>query len=634
MSLIALDIETTGLNPRQDRIHGVGLVSDRGECYVPATHSRLAEILADPNQHIVGHNIRFDLKFLRHLGLEIKAQFWDTQVLAQLIDENQKLGLKPLSIKYLGDDSLSDMREMDRACNEAGVKHVGALCAVDLGLTHQPYYEVIKRYCIEDCRNTLALWRELSQELSRMDSAMKKFGLKKTIRHYYLEEAQSTERVLLDMETRGVKIDVERFNEYKTEVESEAARIRANLMETAADRIDSIEDDLYERVLASKKSDKGKAGVQRKSVKQKTAFNLDSNQQLATLIYDKFNVPDKLRSYTSSGLLSTNDEALAKLQATYEGQDLGRFLKGFAEYRRVNKIMTTYTGRGKKGMINRIEDGRIYGRYIQTSDGAGGTVTGRLSSREPNMQNIPRGSVVKEFFVPDTEDHVFIYFDYSQLELRLAAHLSQDPMLMAGYLSGIDLHQQTGDAIGMPRQVGKTVNFLTIYDGSAWRLSAEIDRPVEECKQILSSFFGMYERYAEYLKEQKTFMRRHGKVISDAGRVRRLPDVIKFKSNIWSKEYRHAIKQGYNFPIQSLGATITKRAMCDLHRAGYDLVTQVHDSVIIQVRRTDVPQAIKDIKEIAENVYPLSVPLVADIKVLTSFSEDDTLDMEGLKDVG
>ena len=282
--------------------------------------------------------------------------------------------------------------------------------------------------------------------------------------------------------------------------------------------------------------------------------------------------------------------------------------------------------------MSQIEDGRIYAEYLQAGRGKegskGGTVTGRLSSRNPNMQNLPRGSEIKRFFIPDTAEDIFVYFDYSQLELRLAAHLSQDPLLIQAYKDNLDLHEITAKAIGADRQIGKSTNFAMIYDASAYRLSAMVNKSVDECQHIINEFYKLYAGYKKYLQKQMRFMITNGLVVSEAGRTRRLPEVRELPSN--TKEWRHAIKQGYNFPIQSLGASITKRAMIELHRRKFKIVTQVHDSVVIQLPKNDVHK-LEEIQIVAETIYPLTVPLKVDIKLLTSLLESDKILIEGVK---
>lgn len=627
--VIALDIETTGLNPRQDRIHGVGIHYEDGKSYYfEPRNCIIQEILGDSSNHIVGHNIRFDLKFLISAGYKVDCQVWDTKVLAQLIDENQQLGLKALTEKYFDVGSLESKSELDREVSKRGVKHVGDLCRLALDGDERELDRLIAKYCLEDCRNTLALWKLLIADLKRIDSTMKDFGFKKSPLDYYVEEALPTEKVLMGMELRGIQIDVNSLKEFREALSISSHGQLNQMTELALHQIKGVEDGLFIQAVARRKSKEGKAKVKRSSTRYKTKFNWQSADHISALIFNEFQVSRNAVEKTASGKPSTSEYSLSTLcESLTEDAPLRKFLKIYAAWKKTLKLLNTYTG-DKKGLLSQVEEGRVYADYLQAGRGRegtkGGTVTGRLSSRSPNMQNLPRNSEIKSFFTPDKE-HIFIYFDYSQLELRLAAHLSGDPLMIDAYKTGKDLHQMTADRIGESRQVGKTVNFLMIYDGSSYRLSGELNKSPEQCQNIINGFFETYNEYARYLDRQKRFMSKHGLTVSILGRVRRLKNVT--HTHPRSKEWRHAVKQGYNFPIQSLGASITKRAMIKLASLGYKIVTQVHDSVVIQVPDDRlVGGHVNTIRRIAEGIETLSVPLKVDIKVLTSLLESDIVE--------
>jgi len=630
MNIIALDIETTGLNPRRDRIHGVGTFDGTEGNYVGIDDVALRQYLANKDNHIVGHNIRFDLKFLVQAGIAINCQVWDTKLLAQLIDENQPLGLKDLSVKYFGNSALDNKRELDRAVTSINGRSVADLCRLDLDDETEPFYHIIKKYCIEDCKNTLKLFWSLVPALKNMDAALKAKKYVASPLDYYTNEMMPLESVLLKMELDGIKLDEAALNRYSCALTSENVRLLAEMSLICAKEINNIEEALYEKVLATKHTPKGKANVQRRSTKCHTKFNWQSAEHLSSLIFGEFKIPEKLVEKTATGKPSTSESSLEVIYKAHGPQDrIKKVLEIYKAWKKNIKILNTYTGDAveKTGLLAHVDNGRIYAEYLQTGrskeDSSGGTVTGRLSSRNPNMQNLPRGSEIKKFFLPDP-GQIFVYFDYSQLELRLAAHLSNDRLLLKGYNDGIDLHQITADAIGADRQTGKSVNFAMIYDASAYRLTSMIDRSVEDCRDIIAQFYDLYKGYKAYLNQQKEFIEQHACVISEAGRLRRLP-AIEYEPT-GSKEWRHALKQGYNFPIQSLGATITKRAMIQLHNMGYRLVTQVHDSVVISIPDDhQVNSKLAEIKQVSENVYPLRVPLKVDIKLLTSLSESDIL---------
>lgn len=624
--LIALDIETTGLNPRKDRIHGIGVAKSVEEAaYLDVNDQNLREYLANPENHIVGHNIRFDLKFLVQAGFAINCQIWDTKLLAQLLDENQELGLKPLSQKYFGLSALENKRELDRAVSSINGRSVADLCQRDLEDESEPFYHLIAKYCIEDCINTLRLFYELSNSIKRIHANMIKAGYQYTPLTYYTDETMPLERVLMNMELTGIRIDKQKLLDYRDRLLSENKQHMAQMSLLAAKEINSIEEDLYAKVIETKKTDKGKANVQKRSEKHGTKFNWQSSDHLSTLIFNRFGVPITAVEKTQTGKPSTSESSLEVLHKSMDPNNLlARILGTYKAWKKNVKLITTYTG-DDKGLLSQIEDDRVYAEYLQAGRGkegtTGGTVTGRLSSRNPNMQNLPRGSEIKRFFIPDP-GHVFVYFDYSQLELRLAAHLSQDPLLIKAYKEGLDLHEITAQAIGADRQTGKSTNFAMIYDASAWRLAEMLNKSKEDCQAIINEFYHLYNGYRNYLNEQRKFITQYGCVVAPTGRIRRLPDIHNTQYN--SKEWRHALKQGYNFPIQSLGASITKRAMIELTKRGVTILTQVHDSVIIMLPENKL-EKVKEIQHVAETVYPLSVPLKADIKLLTSLSESDIL---------
>jgi DNA polymerase-1 len=625
---VIVDLETTGLNPLTDSIHGVGVQWPDGrlEYHKGGPSSELQLWLKNPAAHVVGHNLRFDIKFLRAAGFQVNAQTWDTKLLAQLINENQQLGLKPLSEKYFGASSLEGKRELDRAVGSINGKSVADLCKADIESGFTRFYGIISEYCLEDCVNTKNLWEKLIADVKIVDQKAKAFGLKKSPLDYYMEETMPLEKVLTDMELMGIRIDLNKLKSFRNQLLAETNVLLQQMFEIAKEHINGIEEDLYQEVIATKKSDKGKANVLRSSPKYGTVFNWQSADHIRALIFDKFKAPTVGVDKTDSGKISTSEASLESLAKNIKGSTpLAEFLRNYSVWKKNLKILTTYTGEDK-GLASHVIRDRIHADYLQAGHGKessqGGTVTGRLSSRNPNMQNLPRGSEIKRFFVPDA-GQAFIYFDYSQLELRLAAHLSQDPLLIKAYREGLDLHQLTADAIGEDRQMGKTINFAMIYDASPWRLAEILGKVPDECYEIIDNFYGLYSGYKKYLEDQAHHMKVHAWVASECGRVRRLPELKLHQFG--TKEFKHAIKQGYNFPIQSLGASITKRAMIELHRRGYKIVSQVHDSVVCQVPLEDCNRALTEIVTVAENIYSTSVPLKVDAKILTSLHESDKL---------
>ena len=668
---IVIDIETTGLDPRRDKLHGVGVSTEEdGAQYYghdSFDSSEFRSWLNDPSVAKVGHNVRFDLSFLLQLGYHINGPIFDTLAMAQLVNENRPLGLKAL----VASTDLQEKNELDRTLNHLGLKHVGELCRLDLASQDAPHFDLIGRYCIEDVNNTFRLFLQLVKALKAQDQLWRKdFQATSTPLTYLQEETSPLENVLLALEHKGIAVNEERITRARQELLAANEVDLGCIYNKISNEVKEIEDNLYETAVAKRVSPKGKANVLPQSEKYGTIFNLDSSSHLGDLIYNKLGAPEGLRKVTATGKLSCSEQDLLNLRALVPNGKLKEFLDVYASYKKRQKLLNTYTGE-EKGLASTIYNGRIHARYIQAGSskegGKGGTVTGRLSSQSPNMQNLPRSGPVKGFFVPDP-GHLFLYFDYSQVELRIAAHLSQDAEFLNAYKLGLDLHKITASAVfGIStdkitkeqRQVGKTLNFALIYDAAAYRLWEETSAgggtySIEDCEEMRRSFFKKYSGYAAFLKRVRVFIEANRCIYSATGRVRRLPDIeygkgLNWQTKTWhgskelrqellsreprpkdeqeiftvaKKAYKHALKQGYNFPIQSLGASITKRALIELHGLGFQLVTTVHDSVVLQVKETETHKW-RFAQKVLENVYPLSVPLVAEAKLLKSLDESE-----------
>lgn len=672
-SFIVLDIETTGVDPRKDVVHGVGIAFAEDDADYFSLDGLPVSLLEDPEVAKVGHNLRFDLKFLENAGVKVRGTIHDTMLLASLVDENGPLGLKELTERHFGQESLAGKSELDSLCQAAGVKHVGQLAAKDLADPSLGYGDVIARYCIEDCNNTWRLFMKLGQKLREIDGTWKRNfpTLKKGPVDYYKEEAQPLEHILLRMEQTGIMLDQARVEAARIEIQGQANEILEGLSETCSKEIGEIQDELYQEAVDKRVSERGKASVLRTSDKYGTAFSWSSNSHLARLFFDKLGCPDKLVSTTKSGQRSTAEADLIRIEQLLPGTKLATVLKAFGDYKKTQKFLTTYIGDSERGLLSHVSGGAIYARYHSGS----GPVTGRLSSSDPNMQNLPRSGPVKKFFVP-TPAHKFLYFDYSQVELRIAAHLSQDPELLNAYTKGLDLHRITASTIfgkdlknvtDEERQVGKTFNFALIYDAAAYRLWQELSAnganySVDDCERMRRAFFERYSVYKAFLGRVKSFVREHHAIISETGRVRRLPEIeffdgLNWQTKTWqgprhlsallvqpgeriseeerfsraNKRAKHALKQAYNFPIQSLGASITKRAMIKLHEAGFKIVSQVHDAIIMEVHESKL-DSWRFAQRILQDAYPLRVPLLADKKILNSLSEKDTIDISKPKE--
>lgn len=637
MDYLVIDCETSGLDWKRDKLHGLAVCFNGHAEYYAANDFPIALLgaLSDSSIPKVGHNLRFDLKFLRAAGIEVAGEYHDTRVMAHLLDEDGSTGLKDLTARYLGEGRLGNKAALDSACGKAGARNIAELCDKDIALNYGPYFQVIALYACEDVKNTESLFELFSSTIAKDED----------LARYYQQEAQPFERVLLDLELNGIGVDVSVLDAYGVELRSNIAALEADMSRLAAAHINDIEENLYETARAKRKSTKGKDAVLRRSDKHNTRFLFSSGTHIGRLVYEKFGAPVRR---TAKGNFDTAELTLDAIrqEATPPLKD---FLEQFFTWRSLNKVLGTYVN----GLKERLYDNRIYASYGQY------TVTGRTHSSDPNMQNLPRGSIVKRAFVP-ASGNVFVYFDYSQIELRIAAHLSQDNTMLSWFQRNIDPHQDLANRVGIDRQTAKAMNFLTIYDGKYKRLhesllSAGVTTYDEDgCKQLLSAYWENVPGYRTYLDDQLALVRSERCLRSSTGRIRRLPDIAygdhldwrtrSFRGPGWLVEglraytgeylspeglferasirYSHAKKQAFNFPVQHLGAHIMKRALLALREAGFVVVTSVHDSAVVELPIDQIAR-VSEITRIAESAMQISVPLKVDVKILNSLDEKD-----------
>lgn len=678
---MTLDVETSGLDWTTDLLHGIGVgYSEDDSEYYPywAIPTKVIRDLANPDIAKIGHNLHaFDAKFIRRAGFDIQGQFHDTMVLANLVDDTQSLGLKYLADKYLGRDSLENKRELDRYISKVGAGNIAGLCARDIADTNHPHTSVIAEYCKEDVTNTTRLFWVLIRELTKIDTYIKNMGFKKSPKDYYLEEAMPLERVLFEMEYRGIRVNLNVMTSIRDAAVADMTRLETLLNTFFVRRIPMVENLLREKEASKVTTPEAKA--KRIAGQGKCKFNWGNNNHFGVLLYKFCDLDAKYVKRTVKGAYQIDKASIDLVSASLPRTSrLIEPLKLYSEYKLHAKIAQTYTGNAKKGIMSCIRYDssgvpRIYPVYQQTSH------TGRLRGSNPNMQNLKRDSEIKKFFIPEQGD-VFDDVDYSQIELRTGAHLSQDPTLIDSYNNDVDVHLITATnlfgrlitkADDLERQAGKRTNFLTIFDGKAFRLAEELkkdtgkDFTIPECKNFIKIWFETYPEVRTYLDSQLEFFRRYRFCITETGRVRLLPDIdfgkwlswtystgksiptftgpasrraelvedIKAKSGQITDEnigwaayarYSHATKAGYNQPIQGLAASMTKRAMIALYNSGILPSNQVHDSLTVS-RGIDDIEAKHDIVRIMETTYKLSIPVKVDVKTLKSFHPKDTV---------
>lgn len=345
-------------------------------------------------------------------------------------------------------------------------------------------------------------------------------------------------------------------------------------------------------------------------------FNLNSPAQLGKILFDKLKLPDAAAK-TKKGTWSTDADVLSDL--AQQGHEIASLL---LDYRQFSKLKSTYTD-ALQEQINK-KTGRVHTVFFQA-----GTSTGRLSSSDPNLQNIPvrtqEGRDIRKAFVAKP-DHLLISADYSQVELRLMAHVADVKKLKAAFLNGMDIHAATASEIfnipienmdPMVRRRAKAINFGIIYGISAFGLANQLDISRTEAKEYIEAYFAKYPEIKEYMNDTAAFGRAHGYVETPFGRKCYVGDLNSKRPTVRSFAERAAA----NAPIQGGAADILKKAMNALPdaltQAGLHakLLLQVHDELVLEASEEETEQTRALVKKVMENAAVLSVPLIADAGV-------------------
>jgi len=385
--------------------------------------------------------------------------------------------------------------------------------------------------------------------------------------------------VLVDMEWDGIAIDPAVFSRLARELAADLSRLEREVCEAAG-----------------------------------APFNVNSPRQLAAILYERLQLPIVKRTRTGP---STDADVLEQLAAL--GHEVPRLL---LEYRELQKLRSTYVDTLPTKVHPRT-------RRIHTSFNQVGAATGRLSSSEPNLQNIPvrtpRGEAIRHGFVP-APDWSFVVADYSQIELRLMAHLSGDPAFIAAFREGQDIHRQTASLIfGVPldqvtgemRARAKTINFGTIYGQGPFALSRQLGIPQDEARAFIQEYFRRFAGVRAFLDRQVSLARERGYVETLFGRRRYIPEVRDRNFNTRAFGER----QAQNAPLQGSAADLIKIAMVRIHGAlkagGHQskLLLQVHDELLLEVPEPEIEEVSMMVRSHMEGAAVLSVPLVVDVGV-------------------
>ncbi len=575
----SFDTETTSQDPMIAKLVGLSFSTEpRTGWYVPVGHAEGAQLPIDDVLEMLGpiftnpevpktaHNANYDMMVLENHDIEVEGLAFDTMLAAHAAGHSS-VGLKNLALDMLGEEMTPITDLIGRGRNQKTMAQVDIASAAD--------------YATADADFTERLRRDLEDEVSQK-------GIGELLRRYELPLTP----ILVRMQRDGVGVNVDLLKKMSVELGTD---------------LDDIRQDMYETV-----------GHE---------FNLNSSQQLGGVLFDELRLPPTRKTKTG---FSTDASSLEGLKAqldtgTLDSVDPSAYavLDNILHFRQLSKIKSTYVD-ALPGLVN-PDTGRIHTKYNQT-----GSATGRVSSNDPNVQNIPvrteLGRRVRQAFVAQgAPDWTLLAADYSQIELRVLAHFSKDPSLLDAFHRGEDIHSATsslvydvpiGEVTDEMRRIAKILNFGVLYGLTAFGISRQTDLNPYQGQQFIDVYFEQYPGIQDYVDETVEVCKARGYVETALGRRRYLPNI-----NVRNFQARNAAQRAaINMPIQGTAADIIKIAMIQIMDRMTDLnmkskmILQVHDELIFEVPREELDQMSEIVMELMPASLTLEVPLAVELK--------------------
>ncbi len=523
-------------------------------------------LFADPSKTFVGHNVKFDRSVLHRYGIGFASVPRDTMLAHYCLDAAARHGMDALAEQYLGYKPIPITQLIGE--KERGREQL-SMAAL------KP--EEILAYAAEDADVTLRLDDALRPRTSDLSCTIA--CVKEPHPHALTDVEEPLVKILIDMEREGVRLDVAALKDYGHALDHEILELAQDIHAYAP-----------------------------------PGFNIDSPKQLGQLLFEDLKLPAGKK--TSTGQYATDEKTLIKLTDSHP------IIKKILEYRACTKLKSTYVDK----LPTLIDaENRVHTTYDQAF-----TETGRLSSSNPNLQNIPirteRGKMIRRAFVARDENHVLVSADYSQIELRLMAAFSQDQAMLAAFRNGDDIHRDTASRVYnvMPafvtpeqRAVCKMVNFGIIYGISAFGLSQRLNIPRKEAADLIETYFRLYPNIKAYMTRAIEDARRTGYATTVLGRRRTLRDIDSRNATARQSAERDAI----NTPVQGSAADLVKVAMVKIDRAfkaehlRAKMVLQIHDELVFDAPRREVQRLTEIVRHEMTTALDFGVPLEVGIGV-------------------
>jgi DNA polymerase-1 len=567
---VCLDVETTSLSTMEARLVGVGLGVKEGHAwYIPLNGSIEKEKVLDALRDL------FSAEYTGFYGHNFK---YDLHV---LLNENlplPKVCFDTIIASYVLRPN-TPKHNLDQLCLEKfGKVKIPIEDLIGKGKNQISMLDVAKekicQYCCEDVDFTIRLKNLFTNELRD-----------KHLESVFYDIEIPLIPVLLTMERNGICIDKEKLNAMSLDLSAKISHVEQTIYSIACE-----------------------------------TFNINSPKQLSHILFEKMGLKPPKKTQTG---FSTSADVLESLQ------DESPIVKEILLYRSLEKLRSTYVD-ALPTFINN-ETKRVHCTFNQSV-----TATGRLSCQDPNLQNIPvrgdEGKKIREAFIPQNSEYLFLSSDYSQIELRLLAHLSEDPALIYAFSHREDIHTYTASLVfDVPleevskemRYKAKAVNFGILYGQQAFGLSQELSIDFKEASKFIKKYFERYPSVKDYLEQCKNEARLHGYATTITGRKRPIPEIDNKNPMIRAAAERLAT----NTPLQGTAADLIKIAMLQIHEKliaenlDARMILQIHDELLFEVRKEHVDALSAIVKKIMEGVFTLKVPLVVDISIGKNWGE-------------
>jgi len=564
------DTETTGIDALDAELVGIAFCFENGnahfwrcpdvETQCIASLQCLKPIFENPNILKIGQNLKYDINVLHRYGITVSGPFFDTMIAHYILHPERRSGLSDMAKTYLDHEMIPiDLLIGKKGANQKSMRDVPI--------------EWLVEYACEDADITFRLKPILEAMIEVRHSALDALEV-------LLENIEfPLIPVLAEMEREGVKIDSKMLGNFSQELTLE---------------IQKTEEAIYQL-----------AGVH---------FNIASPKQLGDILFEKLKIDEKAKRTGISKQYSTSEDVLQKLKYRHPIADL------VLTYRSLAKLKSTYVD--ALPALIKPSTGHVHTSFNQAV-----VATGRLSSSNPNLQNIPirtaLGREIRKAFVPRNEEHVLMSADYSQIELRIIASISDDESMIADFVAGHDIHTATAAKIyGIPmsavdkdmRRSAKSINFGIVYGMSAFGLAEQLGISRSEASNIIKQYFEQYPKIAAYMQNAISDAKTKGYAETLCGRRRYLPDVNSPNATVRGFAERNAI----NAPIQGSSADMIKIAMVNIDKRLKEknlqskMILQVHDELVFDVLKTELDIVKPLVISEMQNALILSVPIVAE----------------------